>query len=115
MDLTPVRLLLEAMLAPHTLARSHAHAQPLLEESAEGWLISCALPGMAAKDVSVETSAGADGDAHLWLNAPPRCQTEFRCVRRNARRTTARAPRARAAPRCARCRANARCNAGGVR
>jgi hypothetical protein len=80
MDLMP--LLVDAMLAPHTLVRSQVHAaRPALEETADGWLISCALPGLGLKDVSVETSRDAEGDAHLWLHALRRLETEFRCVR----------------------------------
>ena len=88
MDLYP--LLLDAMLAPHTLVRSQSKlATPVLEETSAGWLVTAALPGLSAKEVSVETSVDADGDAHLWLHAQQRLKTELRCVPRGGRAAAA--------------------------
>ena len=75
MSLVP--LLLDAMLAPHTLVRAANETLPLVSESADGWYIKAALPGLTASDVSVDVTA-ADDDKHLWLHALPRFKTELR-------------------------------------
>ena len=85
MSLMP--LLLDSMLcAPHSLVKTANEALPSVQETADGWLIRTSLPGLTAKDVSVEVSKATQpvdvdtGDAHLWLHALPRFKTELRCV-----------------------------------
>ena len=86
MSLMP--LLLDSMLcAPHSLVKTANEALPSVQETADGWLIRTSLPGLTAKDVSVEVSKATEpadvdsGDAHhLWLHALPRFKTELRCV-----------------------------------
>ena len=81
-------LLLDALLsaAPHysthecVRAPGLAPLQPAVEESADGWMVACALPGLGAKDVRVETSTDADGTPHLWLTATKRGSAELWCV-----------------------------------
>ena len=86
MSLMP--LLFDSVLcAPHSLVKTANEALPSVQETADGWLIRTSLPGLTAKDVSVEVSkatesADADVDSahHLWLHALPRFKTELRCV-----------------------------------
>lgn len=79
MSLMPL-LLADALLAPHTLVRSKDASMPTVHETAEGWTLSAALPGLSAKDATLEISVEADGVPHLWLHALPRVRTELRCV-----------------------------------
>jgi hypothetical protein len=86
MSLMP--LLFDSVLcAPHSLVKTANEALPSVQETADGWLIRTSLPGLTAKDVSVEVSKATEctdvdsGDAHhLWLHALPRFKTELRCV-----------------------------------
>ena len=87
-------LLLDTMLlAPHTLVRA-SDTLPHVSETAGGWLITAALPGLAASDVSVEVTSEED-DKHLWLHAP-RFKTELRRAHRPHARRRLRFPRSRA-------------------
>lgn len=86
MSLMPL-MLADMLCAPHSLVKTANEALPSVQETADGWLIRTSLPGLTAKDVTVEVSKNTSVDAcdtgdshHLWLHALPRFKTELRCV-----------------------------------
>ena len=57
---------LEFLNAP--VALSHAHSAPLFRPCDSGWRCKASLPGVSAKDASVEVSDGAE--KLLWIKTP---------------------------------------------